>query len=774
MEVANHFIHLRRIPQQNVIFLTLPDTVLEPEARISPEDFTKYIWDPARKIIRERRIEDHILAWVYSADFPVRISSDPEVSLQGITFARNTLPDAATIKDGTHLSALFRGPDKADGPEGESITFERFTPLLRQAMPLPSMMLGFTGSRGMSVDQVVRNMKYGALSDNSSPTPAIAFVVSDDIRSKCREWQFPRAAAALKAKGINATISSNTPSKEASLIGLQMGAAWPAPEQTGSFLPGAMAEHLTSFAALFHAPEQAVMTEWLRAGATASAGTVTEPMSIWMKFPHARFFDHYANGCTMIESFFLSIRSPMQILLVGEPLARPWGQPMEITLVNLSDESKPIEGSGEFLATLWPGMGQPNPELLFLLDGRAVIHPATEPQLKLDTRPLTDGYHELRVIAYARQQVRHQSFATAGFEVGNHARACILLGVSSNADVDIDHPLRLTVRPAGMPKEVAVVANERVLARAAYSAEHALTVDPASLGAGPIRLQAVALYPDNEAVRSPPVTINVARINKAPMAGDVVRSLDSNGTTRLTMTSTDEENDRVRIDWFEPLVLPAPEETPRDGLRVLGGRTALDGEQATLLADKRFALCSFDMTQPVKEFRASVSVPRDTPPMKSQLAGIAFDIKDELNFSFFGLEGNTSAWMLGRYEDGEFKKASARGMYLEPDTWYRIAVRETEAGGIEALVNDTVILSQPDGKLKDGRAGVMAGVSPARFKDISVSPPMTPAGAFREEDDALVIVDAVAARDATIVARCSDKSDASEEIVSMKDPAAGQ
>ena len=133
----------------------------------------------------------------------------------------------------------------------------------------------------------------------------------------------------------------------------------------------------------------------------------------------------------MIESFFLSIRCPMQILLVGEPLARPWGQPMELTLVNLSDESKPIEGSADFLATLWPGLGQPNPELLFLLDGRAVMHAATEPQLKLDTRPLTDGYHGLRVIAYSRQQVRHQSYATVGFEVSYHAPACLLLIVTT-------------------------------------------------------------------------------------------------------------------------------------------------------------------------------------------------------------------------------------------------------------------------------------------------------------------------------------------------------
>ncbi len=176
----------------------------------------------------------------------------------------------------------------------------------------------------------------------------------------------------------------------------------------------------------------------------------------------------------------------------------------------------------------------------------------------------------------------------------------------------------------------------------------------------------------------------------------------------------------------------------------------------------------------MQEIRASLSVTRDVPSLKSQLAGIAFDIKDELNFSFFGLSGEKSAWMLGRYENGEFKRTVARGAYLEPDTWYHIAVRAAELGGIEAVVNGVVVASQVDGKLGDGRAGVAAGASSARFKDVAVSPPMTPAGALREEGDALLILDADAVKHLSVVARCSDKSDASEKVVALTEPAPDQ
>ena len=94
------------------------------------------------------------------------------------------------------------------------------------------------------------------------------------------------------------------------------------------------------------------------------------------------------------------------------------------------------------------------------------------------------------------------------------------------------------------------------------------------------------------------------------------------------------------------------------------------------------------------------------------MGGLAFNCKDEKNFSFFGLSGDTSAWMLGRYESGEFHRIAAYGAYLEPNTWYRIAVRKGSAGGIEALVNDTVVARWPEGDLSGGDFGVTAGVSP--------------------------------------------------------------
>ncbi len=96
---------------------------------------------------------------------------------------------------------------------------------------------------------------------------------------------------------------------------------------SNSFLPGALADHVTSWGGyLPDALGQMPATDWLRAGATGSYGTVAEPCAITEKFPQATVaVRHYQRGETLIEAYWKSVRTPGQGLFLGEPLARPWG-----------------------------------------------------------------------------------------------------------------------------------------------------------------------------------------------------------------------------------------------------------------------------------------------------------------------------------------------------------------------------------------------------------------------------------------------------------------
>ena len=92
------------------------------------------------------------------------------------------------------------------------------------------------------------------------------------------------------------------------------------------FLPGAVADHLTSFGG--YLPDgrgQMPATAWLTAGATASYGTVEEPCNYQEKFPRASvLIEHYQRGATVLEAYWKSVAWPGQGLFVGDPLARPW------------------------------------------------------------------------------------------------------------------------------------------------------------------------------------------------------------------------------------------------------------------------------------------------------------------------------------------------------------------------------------------------------------------------------------------------------------------
>ena len=94
------------------------------------------------------------------------------------------------------------------------------------------------------------------------------------------------------------------------------------------WLPGALADHLTSFGGLLRGNgEQMSAMDWLDAGATASYGTVSEPCNHVQKFPHPQvLLARYALGATALEAYWSSVAWPAQGVFIGEPLAAPFAR----------------------------------------------------------------------------------------------------------------------------------------------------------------------------------------------------------------------------------------------------------------------------------------------------------------------------------------------------------------------------------------------------------------------------------------------------------------
>jgi len=194
--------------------------------------------------------------------------------------------------------------------------------------PRPSMLLAARSvegakaliDRGVAADQ--------QLGKRGVPMAHAVYVSTPDKARNVRAPLFP-AAAVLPAAGLQIDrVDSSQIAPLPRVILYQTGSVREEHMQRIAWLPGALADHLTSFGGqLFYAQGQMSVLDWLEAGATASYGTVSEPCNHPQKFPHpAVLLSHYAQGASALEAYWRSVAWPAQGVFVGEPLAAPFGR----------------------------------------------------------------------------------------------------------------------------------------------------------------------------------------------------------------------------------------------------------------------------------------------------------------------------------------------------------------------------------------------------------------------------------------------------------------
>jgi len=499
-KAANVFAGLHRVPGGNVIYLDLPESIVSGRAECTPEEFKKHIYDPAVGTLMDRNLDDQVLAWVYSVDFPIRIVTSAndrqQMSIMGMTFLYGKTPDVVQVEKGQIRSPLFAGPMKEGGSKNPPRSFAVFAASLKTKMPLPSMMLGYIGENGTDMDTVIRCIEDGVRARQSGKNPRFLLVKTDDEkRSGPREWQFEGVKSEVALRGGSVVITTNQVLIQTNLMGVMTGAENVRPSDFGTFAPGAMAEHFTSWSAEFQ-KRQSKCTEWLEAGATVTAGMVTEPYNAWIKFPHARFYAHYTAGCTAMESFYQSILSPVQALLLGNPLSQIATLPVQIKAIGLSKEISSDLDAAFVAEAKFPIRAQ-----VFysaLLDGGQIKSGEGNSLVELPFDEMGDGYHEVRLIAQANLPVTPGGFKDVPVTINKKGRSLKITDITDRDPQQIVFTAEAEGEEA--PKEIYLLWNGRDLARAAYGNE--LAFDERAIGEGPASV--VAVYADGMEVRSAP------------------------------------------------------------------------------------------------------------------------------------------------------------------------------------------------------------------------------------------------------------------------------
>ena len=555
LTIANYYIHLRQIPAGNVFYLPWDPKV----ERASIDGFRSQILNPIIETIHSRRLSAQIDYVVYSSDFPwvidlagdiqkfenplsVSDNSDKDGFQQPLPGHR-TLPKQITpIGSLNGLTYLWQSVLKGevDYLDPQSNRYTRLPSSQQKSMPtlgfrsawqfgphgellesqgksyLLSLVLGVTYGRGNTVDEILKYLKRSAAADDTHPRGTIYFVKNDDIRSRVRDELFPQAVKEIEELGISAQIIKGTlPINRNDVQGVVMGTPdfdWKASGST--ILPGAICDNFTSYGGIMSNDQsQTPLSEFLRFGAAGACGTVYEPYAVLQKFPLPMIQVHYARGCSLAEAFYQSVNSPYQLLIVGDPLCRPWANTPKVKVSGLKPNYL-VKGT----LTLSPAASTPSGREidhfeLFVNGSRAACANRAD-VLTLDTALLPDGFHELRVVAVEAGLIQSQGRAILPVITDNHGRK-IQVKAASKGVIRPDNPLIIEVDSPGSIG-ISVLENSRIVSRLAGE-KGQIKIEADQLGAGPVRLQTVGLGQGDPSthVMALPIDVSVETSDKA-------------------------------------------------------------------------------------------------------------------------------------------------------------------------------------------------------------------------------------------------------------------
>jgi uncharacterized protein (TIGR03790 family) len=510
--IANHYAAWRRIPASHIFLLKWDDGF----ATVGVEQFRQGILQPVLKAISARRLGEQIDTIVYSSDLPYAVNLAGDFpgdnlrargqqlgSINGMTYladlvmARNTeyvKPTAnhyfqlAGVNTRAFRHALGWGAGGLPSPN----TGRRY---------YLSTMLAVTSGRGNSLDEALRYLRRSVLADGTHPPGTIYFVRNGDIRSATRHRHnaFDNAVNQLRRLGVRAeTVEGVMPTRKRDVQGAMMGKSnlrWP--QSASRIMPGAICEHLTSYGGRMvdssQSEGQTRLSELLRYGAAAASGTVSEPYARQSKFPTPMIHVHYARGSTVAEAFYQSVAGPFQLLIVGDPLCRPWAT-IPLVSVDGLEANATVSGLLELQPKAKMAQGKQVDHFELFVDGRRLGRSRLGETLRLDTTVLADGHHQLRVVAVEASPIRSQGRAIVPLVVNNHDRTCRLTSTSmskSGNKIRWGQPLRLRVFSPGS-SQILIYHNRELVGRI-KGASGQVTVDARPLGYGPIQLVALGL-----------------------------------------------------------------------------------------------------------------------------------------------------------------------------------------------------------------------------------------------------------------------------------------
>ena len=292
VDTGEYYRARRQVPAANVIRIHLGP----PQQNLAPADFE----DAQRQVkaATSPAVQAYALAWT----LPYRVGC-------------MSISSAFAFGYGTRFCATGCKPT-APNPFFDSASRTPYQDFRMR----PTMLLA-----GTTPDNVHQLIERGAHSDASLPRGRAYLVITHDTARNSRSPLFPAIRAMYSpAIPVDVIEADGIRNRFDVMFYFTGTTAVPGLETLG-FLPGAVADHLTSAGGQLDGHGQMSALRWLEAGATGSYGSVVEPCNFPQKFPNPGLvLKYYLAGESLIEAYWKSVVWPGQGVFIGEPLAAPF------------------------------------------------------------------------------------------------------------------------------------------------------------------------------------------------------------------------------------------------------------------------------------------------------------------------------------------------------------------------------------------------------------------------------------------------------------------
>jgi len=292
VEVGGYYMAARNIPEANLVRVSIPVGM----RTISPEAFSSI----RQQILSQLRPDIQAILMVWTTPYAVGCNSITSAMTLGYD-AKQCEKTCSPGKPNPYFDSVSRQP------------FAQFGMRISMLLPVES------------IEQSKALIDRGVLSTFRLNDASAYFLSTADKARNTRSQFFPKSSRIEAIRLDLKTLQANAIEDKHDIMFYFTGLTHVPNLPTLGFLPGAIADHLTSAGGDLLGKSQMTSLQWLEAGATASYGTVSEPCNYWQKFPNPIVvLKHYVAGETAIEAYWKSVAWPVQGLFIGEPLSSPY------------------------------------------------------------------------------------------------------------------------------------------------------------------------------------------------------------------------------------------------------------------------------------------------------------------------------------------------------------------------------------------------------------------------------------------------------------------